>query len=339
MVKSLRMHRKIKNCRKMNTHFLLDQMLQGHLARFTTLILMEECIIKSCYVKLEKMPNEYSARYSNKRITFIDTRKCKKSERQYKKKNLIPSFPESRIANQDRNQCINSGISKASNRQRKTNVLAFSRIGRIVSQNLSDFSENMSRDHLSTRKQNDSLKPIIQAPIVIPFSIQRRKENRTNMLHIIQTIAKSLTEKQSKGQNGGATRVSLSEYRNKTYSVDFKITHSSTAQTLPCQHQNEKNDSSKISSLSSRDVEQDNVTFKNKILLRKWKEKWYVKMRSSYYSTEPSLHLISDNDKTDKFVKPSSQSYSTDSRNESKGACCTFPPITDQEMNDGLPDI
>ena len=233
----------------MSTPFLLGQMLEGHRKRFTSLILMEECIRKPCYVKLDKISSKYLATYPYLKLTFI-------------------------------------------------------------------------------------------TPIVIRFSKQTRKERRANaMQHISQTITKSKSPTPNKNRNRGVRRVSLSEYTNKRYGVDYEMTQSSIAQTQSCKHQH---DTSKLCSLSRCDVEQeskDNITSKNKIVLRKWREKWYVKMRSSYYSNEPSTQLLSNNDKTKRFVMSSSQRHSTDSRNESDDDCCSVSSITDQEMNDGLPDI
>ena len=83
----------------------------------------------------------------------------------------------------------------------------------------------------------------------------------------------------------------------------------------------------------------DIITSKNKLVLTKSNEKWHVKMRSCYYSSETTTSHSYQLDKNRKIEVSSGFKNSSASRDVRDGEVRSIQSITDQEINDGLPDI
>ena len=330
-----------------------DRTLQSHLESFKRLILSEECTRKRCFVKLNQISSKLLARHLEKQSINCSICRYKSRKSTQTHKHLKTKEHKSRIYKHHRKEKSDSLISSRSQTAIRTS--SFSKKSHEVRKHLIGSVDAISNCKSLNRQQCD-LFTSLENPqftgkksVVIPFSKQHRKQSDSNLFRELEITSKTTSEKSKIESNKDFPISSLPAFTEKLNNLESQTVKSSTLNTtqnytcLP--HNMTINDryiasiSSSISWCESAQEKTDIITSKNKLVLRKCKETWHVKMRSCYYSTETTFTRSSNVDLDKKLRISSNNKSSSEPTNNCESNISSLQTITEQEINDGLPDI
>ena len=330
-----------------------DRTLQSHLESFKRLILSEECTRKQCFVKLNQISRKLLAKHLEKQSINSSLYRYKKKKLTQTHKHLKTKEHKSRIYKHDTKEKSDSLISIRSKTAIRTS--SFSKKSHEVGKHLIGSVNAISNCKSLDRKKCD-LFTSLQTPqftakksVVIPFSKQHRKQSDSKQFRDTEITSNTACEKSRIESNKDFPISTFPAFAEKLNDLEYQRNDSSalnTAQNYTSMpHKMIINDkyiasiSSSISWCESAQEKTDIITSKNKLVLRKCKETWHVKMRSCYYSTETTFSRSSNIDLDKKLRISSNNKSSPEPTNNCESDISSLQTITEQEINDGLPDI
>ena len=330
-----------------------DRMLQSHLESFKRLVLSEECTRKRCFVKLNQISSKLLAKHLEKQSINSSLCRYKSKKSTQTHKHLKTKEHKSRIYKHDKKEKSDSLISSLSKTAIRTS--SFSKKSHEVRKHLIGSVDAISNCKSLNRQQCDLFTSLenpqftAKKSVVIPFSKQHRKQSDSKLFREIEITSNPASEISKIESNKDFPISSLPTYTEKLNNLEYQTAKSSTLNTSPnytcLPHNMIINDeyiasiSSSISWCESAQEKTDIITSKNKLVLRKCKETWHVKMRSCYYSTETTFSRSSNIDLNKKSGISSNNESSPEPTNNCESDISSLLTITEQEINDGLPDI
>jgi hypothetical protein len=322
----------------------VEEMLQDHLEKFTTLILMEECTSKQCYVRVKKL--------SHKQQINVTTKQ--KSSNIYKDKERMPkkkiNSTKSRQKQLTKNpgeithvSCLTLTIPKIRKKSHRL-IEKVTKKDCLVDEILNDPGVCTTNCALS-QKSNNSLERLTTKPVIIPFRKRKRTETCTNNFQCYKNETKVQPGQENGTINAYNQNITLAEYiKDKPISCpDFRssLVPFSTPLTplLRCTPHilNIHPTPNQLKRWGIDWNKKAKQGQKKTSLAPKWKERWSVKRKQSqsgglsghFNRPCPGIGLKLSSRKIPVIV----------SEIDSFADCHPFKPITDQELDDGLPDI
>ena len=327
-----------------------DRMLQSHLESFKRLILSEECTRKQCFVKLNQISSKSLAKH-------LDKQSINSSLYQYKGKKLMQTHKhlktkehKSRIHKHNKKEISDSLISIRSER-----TSSFSKKSHEVGKHLIGSVDAISNCKSLDRQQCD-LFTSLETPqftakksVVIPFSKQHRKQSDSKLFQDIEITSKTASTKSKIESNKDFPISTLPAFTEKSNELEYqrakssKVNNTQKYMSMPdnmiINNKYIASISSSISWCESAQEKTDIITSKNKLVLRKCKETWHVKMRSCYYSSETTFSRSSNINLDKKSRISSNNEISHEQTDNCESDISSIQTITEQEIIDGLPDI
>ena len=326
----------------------VEEMLQDHLENFTKLILMEECTSKQCYVRVKKLSHKQQINITTKKKT---NNICKDKEKMPKKKNnSCKSSTKSRPKQLSKNpgeithvSCLTLTIPRIRRKPHRL-IENFTKKDCLVDEILNDPGDCTTKC-ASSQNSNDPFKQQPTKPVIIRFRKRSGTKTRTDNIQCYKKEDNGERGRENGKRNASNQNLTLAEYIKDKPMVCPNARSSLVPFNTPLfPHLPYKPNSLNIP-LTTESFKRWGIDWnkkakqgqKKKSLAPKWKERWSVKKKQSYSgrSSEhfnrpcPGIGLKLSSRKIPVIV----------SQIDSFADSHPFKPITDQELNDGLPDI
>ena len=313
---------------------LVEEILQKHLENFTRIILMEECTTKVCCVKLKKLSRTESnnlSRYKEMNKRDLSRKKCMKRKRKYTKSHNWG----------EKNIYVSSLTLTTPRIRKKSSVHIDSNTTKSVKPDclIDEFLNDPADTIPPHSKDNTPLKFLRKQPVIIPFS--KRKPSRNIGTTLDGNITKCSTVNQGENCKGIPTPqdTKISCYNSAIDGLPIVSTGP------PCTSDILRYNIHRLDGHNREPLTGLQINYKHNVLKhrkdrsiqRKFKERWSLKREASssngfvFSRKQPYL--------TNTMYRRSTKIPVIVPRNDLEVECHPFKPITDQELNDGLPDI
>ena len=320
---------------------LVEEILQKHLENFTRIILMEECTSKVCCVKLKKLSHKESNVLNRDKETKkrdLSRKKCKKRRQKHK------SSHDVNIHNGSKKDIYVSSLTLTTPRiRKKSSVHNDSNTTKSVKPDclIDEFLNDPTDTIPSHSKGTTPLKFLRKQPVIIPFSKQKASKKIDN------TLDGNPTKCSTNVHQGVNCKDTPTHQDTKVSCFNSIIDGLSIVSTgPPCTSDTLRYDIHRPDGHHREPLTGLHIDYKHNVLKhrkirstqrKRRKERWSFKREASssidfvFSRKQPSLKnaLYHRSTKIPVIV----------SGNDLEVECHPFKPITDQELNDGLPDI
>ena len=319
---------------------LVEEILQKHLENFTRIILMEECTSKICRVKLKKLSHKESFNLNQDKETYKNYLSRKKRMKPRRKHTTCHDV---NIHNGGEKNIYVSSLTLTTPRIRKKSAVPIdSNTTKSVKPDclIDEFLNDPADTIPPHSKDNTPLKFLRKQPVIIPFSKQKPSRNIGTTLD--GNITKCSTVHQGKNSKGIPT-----PRDNKISCYNSAIDGLPIVSTgPPCTSDTLRYDIHRLDGHNREPLTGLQINYKHNVLkhrkdrsiLRKRrKERWSFKREAS--SSHGFVFSQKQARMTNTLYRRSTKIPVIVPRNDLEVECHPFKPITDQELNDGLPDI
>ena len=319
----------------------VEEILQKHLENFTRIILMEECTSKVCCVKLKKLSHKESNNLNHDKETNkrkLSRKKCMKRRQKHTTSHNV------NINNGSKKNIYVSSLTLTTPRIRKkssvhndSNTTKSVEPDCLIDEFLNDPADNIP----SHSKDNTPLKFLRKQPVIIQFSKQKPSRN------IGTALDGNLTKCSTNVHQGEGCKDNQTRQDNKISCYNPIIDGLPIVSTgPPCapnilQYNSHCIDGHNRDPLTGLQIDYKHNVLKHRkirsIQRKRRKERWSFKREAS-----SSIDFVFS--RKQPYLKNALYHRSTKipvivSGNDLEVECHPFKPITDQELNDGLPDI
>ena len=319
---------------------LVEEILQKHLENFTRIILMEECTSKVCCVKLKKLSRKESNnlnRYKEMKKRDLSRKKCIKRKRKHTTSHGV------NIHNGGEKNIYVSSLTLTTPRIRKkssvhndSNATMSAKPDCLIDEFLNDPADTTP----SHSKDNTPLKFLRKQPVIIPFS--KQKPSRNIGPNLDGKLTKCSTNVHQR-ENCKATATRQDSKISCYNSIIDGLPIVSTG--TPCTLDTLRYDIHRLDGHNRDPLTGLQIDYKHNVLKhrkdrsiqRKFKERWSLKKEAS--SSNGFVFSQKQPYQTSTLYRRSTKIPVIVPRNDLSVECHPFKPITDQELNDGLPDI
>ena len=318
---------------------LVEEILQKHLENFTRIILMEECTSKVCCVKLKRLSHKISNNLNRDKETnkrYLSRKKCKKRRQKHTTCHNV------NIHNDGKKNIYVSSLTLTTPRIRKkssahndSNTTKSVKPDCLIDEFLNDPADTFP----SHSKGTTPLKFLRKQPVIIPFSKQKPSRNIGTTLD--GNITKCSTVHQGENSKGIPTPRDnkISCYNSAIDSLPI------VSSGPPCTSDELRYDIHRLDGHNRDPLTGLQIDYKHNVLKhrkdrsiqRKFKERWSLKKEAS--SSNGFVFSQKQPYQTSTLYRRSTKIPVIVPRNDLSVECHPFKPITDQELNDGLPDI